>query len=316
MRGAPLAIAVLERKLVSSVMTTVISGDPLAACVTIDPAATTPTFTCNLAGRYLLIWQGKTYRNNTTVAVSSPSGDIGTQNENEWKKISFEQLMSVTIASPGASATVSSTKQTREWFPFDNVSHPWLANLATSDVSTLTVTNAESAANREWFLVIWRLGNFVAEVRDNPNILIGNGSTPSITGSITRTTLTTSNDWKQRFRIVCTAGTNNKLLWEVFGGGATYSWRPAFNHLVTVNVRRNNAAGSWPGGSITLKVGKPATLYTTTITIPTDESIATASYLIVGGTIGTGGTEYVQIEISDIDSGEEFEIEASVEVQL
>jgi hypothetical protein len=85
---------------------------------------------------------------------------------------------------------------------------------------------------------------------------------------------------------------------------------------VTVNVRRNNAAGSWPGGSITLKVGKPATLYTTTLTIPTDESVATATYLIVGGTIGTGGSEFVQIEISNIDSGEEFEIEASVEVQL
>ena len=316
MRGAPLAIAVLERKIVGAGVTTVISGDPLAACVTIDPATTEPTFNCTIGGRYLLIWQGKTYRNNTTVAVSSPSGDIGTQNENEWKKISFEQLMSVTISNPGTSATVTSTKQTREWLPFDNVSHPWLANIPTGEASTLIVNNAESGANREWMLIIWRLGNFVAEVRDNPNILIGLYTTPSITGSITRTQLTTSLDWKQRFRAVCTSGTNNKLTWAGPGGVERYDWRPAFDHLVTVTVRRNNAATSWMGGSITLKVGFPTTLYTTTITIPTDESIATASYLIVGGTIGTGGTAYAQIEVSDIDSGEEFEIEASVEVQL
>ena len=37
---------------------------------------------------------------------------------------------------------------------------------------------------------------------------------------------------------------------------------------------------------------------------------------VVGGTVGTGGSDYLKIEISDIDSGEEFELEASVEVQL
>ena len=311
MRGAPLAIAVLERKLVSSVITTVISGDPLAACVTIDPATTEPTFTCNLAGRYLLIWHGKTYRNQTTVAVSSPPGDIGLQNENEWKKISFEQLMTVTIASPGASATVSSTKQTREYLPFDNVSHPWLANLATNDVSTLDVTNAQSAATREWMLIIWRLGNFVAEVRDNPNIL---HATPTVSGSITQTRLTTNSDWRQRFRLVCTAGTNNKTFWE----SQTYDWRPAFDHLVTVTIRRNNAATMWAGGTVTIKVMRTASIviYTTTLAIPTDNSVSSTSYLVVGGTVGTGGSDYLKIEISDIDSGEEFELEASVEVQL
>lgn len=311
MRGAPLAIAVLERKIVGAGVTTVISGDPLAACVTIDPATTEPTFACNLAGRYLLIWQGKTYRNQTTVAVTGPAGDILPQNENEWKKIAFDQLMSVTISNPGPSATVSSTKQTRDWLPFDNVSHPWLSNLATGDASTLSVTNSESAANREWMLIIWRLGNFVAEVVDNPNLLTGS---PAVTGSISLTTLTTSLDRKQRFRAVCTSGSTNKLTWNMASGAATYDWRPAFDHLVTVNVRRNNAVGSWSGGLLTLKVGKPAALYTTTITIPTDESVETATHLIVGGTIGT--SEYVQIEISDIGSGEEFEIEASVEVQL
>jgi hypothetical protein len=316
MRGAPLAIAVLERKIVGAGVTTVISGDPLAACVTIDPATTEPTFNCDLGGRYLLIWQGKTYRNQTTVEVAGPAGDILAQNNNEWKKIAFDQLMSVTISTPGASATVSSTKQTRDWLPFDNVSHPWLANIPTGEASTLTVTNSESAANREWMLIIWRLGNFVAEVVDNPNILIGTLAVPTITGSITLTTLTNSLDRKQRFRAVCTSGSTNKLTWNMASGAATYDWRPAFDHLVTVNVRRNNAVGSWSGGLLTLKVGKPAALFTTTITIPTDESVATASYLIVGGTIGTGGSEYVQIEISDIGSGEQFEIEASVEVQL
>jgi hypothetical protein len=313
MRGAPLAIAVLERKKVAGVVTTVISGDPLAACVTIDPATTEPTFNCDLGGRYLLIWQGKTYRNETTVAVAGPAGDVLAQNNNEWKKLAFDQLMSVTISNPGTSATVSSTKQTREWLPFDNVSHPWLANLATGDASTLTVTNSESAANREWMLIIWRLGNFVAEVVDNPNLLTGS---PTVTGSISLTTLTTSLDRKQRFRAVYTSGSTNKLTWNMPSGAATYDWRPAFDHLVTVAIRRNNAAGSWSGGTITLKVGKPATLYTATLEIPTDESVETDTYLVAGGTIGTGGSEYLQIEISDISSGEEFEIEVSVEVQL
>jgi hypothetical protein len=290
-------------------MTTVISGDPLAACVTIDPLTTEPTFTCNLAGRYFLIWQGKTYRNQTTVAVSSPAGDVATQNENEWKKISFEQLMTVTIANPGPTPTVSSTKQTREYLPFDNVSHPWLANLATGDVSTLDVTNAQSSSTREWFLVIWRLGNFVAEVRDNPNLL---HATPSVSGSITQTRLTTNSDWIQRFRVVCTAGTNNKIFWEP----GIYDFRRAFDHLVTVNIRRNSVAGSWAGGTVTVTIFRTGSIviYTTTVSIPTDNSVSSTSYLVVGGTFGI--TDFLKIEISEIDSGEEFEIEASVEVQL
>lgn len=155
MIGAPMPIAVLERKLVSGSMTSIISGRPQVACVEFtDP--TNPRFTCRERGQYLAIFQSETKRLALSVAITAPVAAAITQNSNTWNVISQDQIMSVGFAYSGTWSITGTTVQTREWVPFEHVSHPFRVDLAKDEECVLNVTSA--ASDRQWMLAVWRLG--------------------------------------------------------------------------------------------------------------------------------------------------------------
>lgn len=155
MIGAPVPIAILERKLVSGSMASVIGGRPYAACVEFtDP--TLPKFTCRERGQYLVVFQSETKRLALSVAIASPVAAALPQNANTWNVITQDQLMSVGFAYAGSWSITGTTVQTRVWMPFEHVSHPFRVDLAKDEECELSVTSA--ASDRQWMLAVWRLG--------------------------------------------------------------------------------------------------------------------------------------------------------------
>lgn len=306
--GHPLPIGVIEHKLVPDGMggfefDDIISGNPDAALVEFSPGST--QFTAKMAGKYLVIWNSETKRENISIEVTAPTAAAISRHENAWRKIVNDQLMSISFAFSSGWSVSSYVVQTREYMPFEHVSHSFLVDLDANETCVLAVTSTET--DRQWSLAAWRIPPYVQEYRPNSNLLVGAERSPNtVSADITQTQITANDAFISRFRFVCTAGTGKQV---------RFLATPLAGYALTAKIRLfvDSTDSAPASGTVTLAIKKnTTTLATSTVLIPTDETVVELSHSISDTDLS--GSDAVWLDITGIDSPERFEIEATVDV--
>jgi hypothetical protein len=275
-----------------------------AACVTF--AIDSPSFTANIAGKYLVLWCSSTKHETVEIGVSSPTSAAVARNEAKWQRGFFIQAMSGSYSYPTGriDPVLTRVDQTRPFMPFGHVSHSVLVDLEQDEVFAFAVTgNSE----REWTLVAWRMPDHAEEQR---RATVGSfiSSSSSTTGAtltfITRgirVALTNATAWTQT-RFAISTGTN----------GTTYKAR--------IRVYRDSTDLSPTGGVVTLNLlitntGPTTTLASSTITIPNTGATSHFVEFAFDFTVASSGTSYlIDFEFVNADSSSKrFEAETLLE---
>lgn len=312
MIGSRVPIGILERKSIPNgsggfILGASQSGNIAEANILFETPAN-PEFTAITAGKFLVIFNTETKRQQIAVAVSAPASAAIARNENTWRPLSVDQVMSCSYAfSAGAWNVASSVIQERNYMPFEHVSHSFLVDLAANEKCILNVTSG--ASDRKWMLCAMRMLNFTLEER-NRNVLALSLFRPTIsnTSGTTTSEITQSTDNVRKWHVRCVTGTSSQ---SQFSYGRPRSG-VAFVAKVELS-RSSNPAFSSIAGSVTVQVRKDATvLATTTMAIPL--AGFTRWEISIASGVFTGSEEIVFV-VSDLVTGERFDIEMKLEVE-
>ena len=305
MIGEPLPIAILNRSWIVTLGVGSeqrrVSGRSDVAMIAF--ASSGIGFRAIEAGKFLVLFTTETLRQELAVSVSSPASAVMARNDNEWKKISFDQVMSVAFAPNGALNywNVSAyTVQSRIFMPFEHVSHCWLCDLDEDESSTLDLTISDPT-ELKWMLAVIRISPFTTGNR-NANIYPNFG--PATTnGSVTISSVLSSQNYGRR-AISSTAN----------GRFVRFNFAPPTTGVDYTAIVRIFPTSGGTGGSITVAIekqpisGSPTVIGSTTMTIPS-EGFQVWEMFMSSSTF-TG--EFLNLFISNIDNGEKFEVEFEV----
>jgi hypothetical protein len=306
--GHPLPIGILEHKLVPDGLggfefDDIVSGNPDAALVEFDPGST--EFTAKQAGKYLVIWNSETKRQNISIAVTAPAAAAISRNSNTWRKIVNDQLMSIAFSFSSGWSVSSYVVQTREYMPFEHVSHSFLVELDDNETCVLAVTSTET--DRQWSLAAWRIPTATQQYRPNANLLVGAQQPPNtVSSDITQTRVSESGAYIGRYRFECTAGTGKQVRFLA-------TPQPGYAVVAKIRLFVDATDPSPAGGSVVLSIKKNATtIVSSTVTIPDDGTVVQISHSFSNTDIVL--FDAIWLDITGIDSPERFEIEATVDV--
>lgn len=305
MFGSPLPVGILNRSYGSNGEVRTISGRPEVADIEFLPTGI--GFKALSPGKFIAIFSTETLRQELSVAISSPSAAAIARNSNEWKRLSFEQIMTIAFTPNPSTAkwNVSShTKQTRTFMPFEHVSHSWLCDLATNENGVLDLTIAD-ATNLKWMLAVMRVAGPTLESR-NANIYTNDFPTQTPSAGVTSERM--GNIENVRRWIIQSTSNGGTLNMQCA--------RPRTSTAYTARVQllRMQTVPSYGvsiAGTVGVEILKDAiSLGSTTMTIPLDGFQVWE--LPIASSVFTG-TEFLNLRFTGIDSSEKFELEFSLD---
>lgn len=310
MHGLPLAMAVFERKRVSSVWSIVATGYPEAVGVKYH-AEGSGNYTIKLAkaGWFLLVVQAETGGDTTEIELTNSNAET-VHSLGRWRKATFAQVDSITV-NAAATADPTYTTLTRNWQPFERVAIPFLVRTLADDTNvTFRISSGLSSANQTWVATIWRLHDWNQPQVENANCSRFN---PSTVNGVTFTRLPADlhrylYSTGYRYRVIGASG--GKLVWS-FGDVVSSVGNqvlPGFTYTLTVKIV--TSPGETATGTVTIEVRGTTSgaIDTGTVAYSTTEATYTQTF----------ATRSATDPISEINitagAGDKFDVEVALNV--